>query len=414
MAVPNCQVLPARLFASGETSLRSIKIIGNKLTSFPEELFKGLTLLDDVYLEADMVHALPDHMLHGVHTAANQEAVDMTNMFLQGLFGGNDAASLVEEEESEDIYAQLRELTLVGIDRIGDHVLQELRNLDTLVIQHPLEIHPNAFADLPRLDNLEVSNFNLSDLNAEWFHHLEFLKRLNLSSNFIQYIDGGVLNGLHAAELLDLSHNNISDFTAAAMDSFRNFIKVLDLSHNNIEELPPSVFIEMYTLEILKLQGNKLKLFPSGLFTESSFYEYDTSQYRPEEDYYFPPMKDMTEINLSNNDLEEVTFYVFNQMGYLKTIDLSNNAITTVHLGNVPESLSMEMIDFRNNPLNCTCDLIHISLLTRRNNAQIYGTCESPTSFHGTKLADFGAVCRHNRRNQLLKRPPCQKQQSKL
>ncbi|KAL4647236.1 tsukushin-like isoform X1, partial [Arapaima gigas] len=110
---------------------------------------------------------------------------------------------------------------------------------------------------------------------------------LDLSSNSIQTLSDSMLSGPGYTTLvsLDLSSNHISKIQASALSKLR-YLETLDLSHNALEDLADGVFV--------------------GL--------------------------PLTEVDLSNNQMQELRLEIFSTNGHGKpiSVDVSNNLLTVV------------------------------------------------------------------------------------
>lgn len=137
-------------------------------------------------------------------------------------------------------------------------------------------IQDNAFtiANLINLQKLYLKGCRITKIGELAFNNLRILIEVDLSHNEIEFIDPIVFttnvrlrivklnnNRLHRiAEFpvldyltsVDLSYNNLANFTYHTFNSLRN-LKVLDLSHNAFTNLDPSIFPR---LSSLMLRGN--------------------------------------------------------------------------------------------------------------------------------------------------------------
>ncbi|KAF2884303.1 hypothetical protein ILUMI_21865 [Ignelater luminosus] len=233
---------------------------------------------------------------------------------------------------------------------------EELKNLD--LSENFISTIPNDFfANIPRLENLNLSHntfqnptldtfyalnnlkvldisFNsISSLGLGIFDEMMKLEELHLNNNKIPKIELGVFDLLHNLKIIDLSYNHLHEIVLGlfdqsqkladvylsgnyfvgnlplgTFDSFKNVI-TLHLKDCQIEKFPLGVFDQMPKLIYLDLNNNKIKKFPLGIFDEA---------------------KDLKILDLANNALAKIPDYVFDQTTKLESLDLSRNKLQTL------------------------------------------------------------------------------------
>ncbi|XP_012266483.2 slit homolog 2 protein-like [Athalia rosae] len=87
-------------------------------------------------------------------------------------------------------------------------------------------IDAEAFAGLPKLEQLILSNNGIAKVRAEWFRDLHSLKDLVLDNNRIEHIDRGVFEQLGGLINLSLNHNAIQCLSIDAFSLLHNLKKV--------------------------------------------------------------------------------------------------------------------------------------------------------------------------------------------
>ncbi|XP_062579910.1 toll-like receptor 4 [Saccostrea cucullata] len=165
------------------------------------------------------------------------------------------------------------------------------------------------------------------------------LTHLHVQGNLIYDIQG--VSGLQHLEYLDLSNNFCFNITKQVFQDMTGLL-FLNLSKNLLgKELQRQhkehVFDHLHNLKILDLSYNSITLLQKDFFASVSNIEH---------------------LNLSNNELESVTFDLSAALK-LRSIDLSSNKIVML------DSKSMDFLDasrekqlsiqMSNNPLQCTC-----------------------------------------------------------
>lgn len=105
--------------------------------------------------------------------------------------------------------------------------------------------------------NLDLSQNFLSYLEDANFLSFPKLKVLNLSYNEIFQMDELTFENQHSLEMLDLSRNHLDVLQEPVFDSLVN-LSDLDLSYNQFRHIHDSVFKKLLKLQSLKLNNNKL------------------------------------------------------------------------------------------------------------------------------------------------------------
>lgn len=151
-----------------------------------------------------------------------------------------------------------------------------------------------------------VLNLSLSDQGYKWvprrLKNFDHLKSIDLSYNEISRLNKAIFN-LAELEILDLKGNQLTEISPyfATIKTLQR----LDLSNNLIDSIAPSL-LKCKKLTHLNLSENGLRSLPRN--------------------FYF---NEMESIDLSNNDLSELTA-VFFRMRELRILQLSGNEISSI------------------------------------------------------------------------------------
>lgn len=195
-----------------------------------------------------------------------------------------------------------------------------------------------AFSNFKNVMYMDISDNHIKSIGKAFFG-LEQLDSLNLSLNHIEIIKPEVfMVSLNKSRLL-----------------------LLDLSYNLLTYLPEDIFVHLYNLRQLYLQGNKLTML-DGLYSVnlknlnylnlccnnftmlnitlkhfSNLKELDVSfnQFKNIDEF---AVKSLERIILSHNIFEEVTLDNFARLPYLKRIDLSYNKFNKLPTSNFPQN----------------------------------------------------------------------------
>lgn len=93
------------------------------------------------------------------------------------------------------------------------------------------DIHPSAFAGLPKLKELFIYDNNFSTVKSEWFRDLHSLDNLGLDHNGIHHIQPTVFPMLHKLKHLSLGHNRMQCISTNELDPLKHLKEVI-LAHN--------------------------------------------------------------------------------------------------------------------------------------------------------------------------------------
>lgn len=148
----------------------------------------------------------------------------------------------------------LRQNTIEKIDKSDLKNLMQLRILDlsgNCPICHnapfpcrpcktnnnSLQIDPEAFSQLSKLQELRLSGNSLQALNPSWFNNLKRLKHLYLSFNFLisEIRSGQSFSSLPHVEIIDLSYNNPPQTFSRRLTLSENFSKLKSLKTLHLE-----------------------------------------------------------------------------------------------------------------------------------------------------------------------------------
>lgn len=127
--------------------------------------------------------------------------------------------------------------------------------------------------DLTNLQELDFSNNNLKSLTDTSFHFLKNLRLLKLNDNEIELLHKGTFQGdIHSKlEDISLSFNglrHISQHTFVDLE----LLHTLRLDDNKIELLERRAFMNLDSLKVLILRGNKLNSISDETFQVSFFF----------------------------------------------------------------------------------------------------------------------------------------------
>ncbi|KAA0704663.1 Negative regulator of reactive oxygen species [Triplophysa tibetana] len=357
-------------------SLRTFSCANNHLRTVEENVFSKSPLIENLNFadnELQNEHKQVAHSLSSLtqlktlDLSGNGLTEDMVSLLIQNLssletlYLSRNAMLRLDESTFKGLH-QLKELNaernlLFEIDGAFDH----MRKLERLNL---------AFNCLPCLVNFEMTQLrvlNASHNSIEWFitnqninetFQLETLdlsdnlllffpflplqnhiQNLILSSNLIDFYQGfsndSSLNWTNSVEYYNLGKNvgNVTaDLWSESLHGDLSHVELLDLSENKVKYFPEGFIQQMPCLYWLKLRSNCLQSFsltPEDLSV--TVYELDVSKNRLTElrtrQHSISELNNLTHLNLSANDLQNLPPRIFSSLPSLMTVDLSHNPV---------------------------------------------------------------------------------------
>ncbi|XP_008053334.1 extracellular matrix protein 2 isoform X2 [Carlito syrichta] len=235
--------------------ITSLELIGNSITSIPDEAFNGLPNLERLDLSKNNITS------SGIGTKALKLLKKLTRLNMDG----NNLVQIPSELPSTLEELKINENNLQAID---EESLSGLNQLVTL--------------------ELEGNNLSEANVNPLAFKALKSLSYLRLGKNKFRIIPQGLPASI---EELYLENNQIEEINEICFNHTRK-INVIVLRHNKIEEdrIAPLAWINQENLDAIDLSYNKFYHVPS----------------------YLP--KSLLHLGLIGNQIERIPGYVFGHM----------------------------------------------------------------------------------------------------
>ncbi|KAJ3665536.1 hypothetical protein Zmor_001028 [Zophobas morio] len=152
------------------------------------------------------------------------------------------------------------------------------------------EIHPGAFNITPTLALIRIVLNPISSIKKNVFNNIK-VKEIDLSQNVINNIDTEAFDNNTYLEIVKLNNNQIkeinpnwfynspkvykfsaiyNDIKAIPAEAFKNMDQErplkLRLSANRITEISPDAFNSHHTIQLLRINGNKITTLPDNIF----------------------------------------------------------------------------------------------------------------------------------------------------
>lgn len=267
---------------------------------------------------------------------------------------------------STEMFQAMAELQFLHVNQNN---LTEIRNNTFLGLQKlvALDLRGNriktiekgAFSHFISLAELDLSNNCLSEIPS--FNNATTLQSLDLSSNYIQLLSSNALKGLQNLQNLVLFNNSIKQIETGVF-RFVPALQTADFSFNEIHRILKETFEGLQQLSTLFLQNNLIENISieghdiPGLRTLNLSSNLLSSKIASG---MFPD--NVENLDLSYNNISDITEYAFYSYGHLKRLSLKGNKLTTLAMNDlaVPIDQSRRTIVYiSDNPFDCDCKLI--------------------------------------------------------
>lgn len=244
--------------------------------------------------------------------------------------------SLISRFEFEK-FANLYHLNLSKnkIERINeaDVACETLTDLD-LSFNYITWIDPNSFVKLISLTLLDLKNNRIKIFNI-YLNSMVF-SNLNLNGNaFLKEINilSGDENVLSQIEVIDFSSNSLNSIDFNQMTSSDCKLKELYLNRNRIKSINPRYFTNFNILLLLHLDSNSIETIELDTFRSLDQLVYlslgNNSISRLDETF-FDNLLQLKFLNLSKNQIEFISDSIFSPLINLEVLDLGFNRLTFI------------------------------------------------------------------------------------
>lgn len=256
-----------------------------------------------------------------------------------------------------DNVSSLEELDLSynNLTELPEGIFGKLTRLRVLKLQynHIRHLSWDTFDDNRELEELDLSHNPLKIIYQEWFKNLEQLRILNVAATGLMTIDHETFHFTTGLQQLDLSENLLSAVPNYGLKMIHN-LKKLILNENPIKSINDESFEMLFTLEDLELCNlPKLTEIQAKSFSDLRNLKKLTIADNPNlvhiDPYAFYGIINFT---VTSDSRDRIKSHQIN----LKHISLSGNRLSSLNQFSFPWC-SLEFLDLRKNPWNCTCSL---------------------------------------------------------
>ena len=209
------------------------------------------------------------------------------------------------------------------------------------------EITNTTFAGLTNLKVLKLSQNRISEFGDTALQGIQLLELTLFSNQLINIPNLG--DSKSSLQILRLSSNNIEQIEGGILDNLPELL-MLNLEYNEITEISNTVFTSLPKLEILKLSQNKISVFGNKALYGIQLIELHLSFNQLTS---IPNLGDskpaLQKLILTNNKITAIEAGVLDNMLELLELNLANNFLINVTLGNLSK---LKYLYVNNNQLN--------------------------------------------------------------
>lgn len=255
--------------------LRELRLSGNRFTTFPSEFIKNLQFLELVDLSRNSLRTVGEFAFSQI---GRLRELDLSYNRIESVdeLAFHNSTQLQLIDLSNNVLESMSERTMEGVLRLEYLNLRnnKLSALPETIFDpsriksiEKIDLSGNKFNEIPTR-SLQRQSTSLSHLNlsknklAEVFTQelINTLKNLDLSHNPLsENAIRGILGEAKILRTLNLAHTGVRNITRLEMP----FLKSLNLSENEIADIKPSVLERATLLESLDLSHNNLQDFTS-------------------------------------------------------------------------------------------------------------------------------------------------------
>ncbi|XP_030388365.1 uncharacterized protein LOC115634649 [Scaptodrosophila lebanonensis] len=212
-------------------------------------------------------------------------------------------------------------------------------------------MHPEAFHGLEDLYAVNLTNAGLAIISPDTFDQNKKLRMLTISGN-----DLSIMSTVHyllkssSVEELDFSRNNLMELNPNAFSHLSNIVYI-NLAQNGLMKIPKNVFDSVETIEELDLSYNSLKELPENIFNRTALAILHLKYNSFTGDLKIAG-SDLQQLDLSFNSITQVHHSMFDKMTGLTNLNLKGNGIKKIQPDSFLSLKSLRHIDLSINDLD--------------------------------------------------------------
>ncbi|EGT48404.1 hypothetical protein CAEBREN_28510 [Caenorhabditis brenneri] len=301
------------------TTLMSMNLNSNQISSVPEKAFVGLTSLTQLRLEDNKICDFPTKALDSIKPSLVLFDVS-----------GNCLSSIPAQVLRNAANLMYLDLGSNNISEINNFELMNLPFLRELRVQNNTlrRIHPMAFMNVPQLQYLYLQDNIISTLDGNRLQAFKNLEVLDVSNNALYALPS--LKDLPNLKQVRVDGNLISKIETLAFSNNPN-LQLISIQNNNIVQISRNAFDSLDKLVVLLIGNNSISKIERGMFDG---------------------MKNLQQLSIRNNTLTTLDASSFVQLPHLTTLDLGHNRIQTIEEGSFDKLAKLFWLDLSNNEIS--------------------------------------------------------------
>ncbi|CAP33280.2 Protein CBR-EGG-6 [Caenorhabditis briggsae] len=324
-----------------ESTIEHITITGNRLKTVPA--FGNLTTLMSLNLNSNEISSIPDKALGGLSALTQLRLEDnkICDFPTKSLDGVKQSLVLLDVSGNclSTIPAQIlrNAANLMYLD-LGSNNISEINNFELM--------------NLPFLRELRVQNNSLRRIHPMAFMNVPQLQYLYLQDNIISTLDGNRLQAFKNLEVLDVSNNAL--YALPSLKDLPN-LKQVRVDGNLISKIDTLAFSNNPKLQLISIQNNNIVQ-----ISRNSFESLDklvvllvgNNSLAKIERGMFDGMKNLQQLSIRNNTLTSLDASSFAQLPHMTTLDLGYNKIQKIEEGTFDKLVKLFWLDLSNNEIS--------------------------------------------------------------
>ncbi|GFT16556.1 protein toll [Trichonephila clavipes] len=310
------RTLPEGIF-SEVTTLVTLDISSNLLENLPEKLFQNLTSLEALYLYRNKLKSLPEGIFKTLSKLKALDLADNNLMLLQDdIFAGLSSLN----------HIRLRANWLMTLSKDLFQSSPNLKAIDLSLNRFMEPLSENLFFGLTQLENVSITNCNLTEIFENFFSYCPNLIHLHLERNSLTSLPKNIFRNNSLLKDIHLNFNRLNDLHPDLLPN-QTHLEKFSAFKNNLSVIPDGLFQSARKIKSLVLGGNQIQNAGESIF-----------RYLPE----------LETLDLHDNN---ISYFKLDYNGFIKSIDLSHNNLSKMPVIEWTRHLRLELVNLENNKI---------------------------------------------------------------